>query len=126
MDSSAPPHPGVRSCGRAIVASGAVVNDNETSADPRQDEFDSVLRLAILDALAGRLRHEMLARLAATHENDTVRFCLRRLADPSLDAAEESLLVGLLMRSRQVQGVLARLSELAAGSAVAFGILFRE
>ena len=99
---------------------------NETSADSSQGEFDAELRLAILDALAGRLRHEILGRLAAAHENDTVRFCLRRLADPSLDAAEENLLVGLLMRSRQVNEVLARLSELAAGSAGAFGILFKE
>jgi len=48
---------------------------DETSADSSQGEFDAELRLA------------------AAHENDTVRFCLLRLADPSLDAAEENLLV---------------------------------
>lgn len=93
---------------------------NAFNLESTRREFDATMRLALADAASGRLSHGMLLRLARVREGDTVRFCLDRMSDPSLEEPEEVLLAALL---GQTSDVIRAIEQVAARSAA--GVVLR-
>ncbi len=86
--------------------------DGSRHRDREALEFDRSLSQGVRDVREGCMTVQILLRLARTRDEYAVQYCLRRMADPNLDAWEEQLLARVLQRSEAVQELVSSLANL--------------
>src|SRR5437870_2552869 len=90
-----------------------------TLEELEEQRLDRTLSETIRDVRGGSVSAQVLLRIASARGEHTVQYCLRRMADPSLEAWEEQRLAGILQNSEIVQDFVCRLLKMIPGCAEA-------